>query len=99
MVRESIKYLGRSGKDRITGFSGVVESVSFDVYGCVQVILKPPVDKDGKLQDGGWFDIARIEFDDRPATMRVPAQFMDTVATEPGNYAHGPAQKPLQRRS
>lgn len=60
MVKENLALLGTQMKDRVTGFSGMVSSVSFDAYGCIQVILTPPVGKDGKPQDGHWFDAKRL---------------------------------------
>lgn len=54
------RYLGYRVTDVITGFAGVVTSVSFDVAGCVQAIVQPVVDKDGKPNDGRWFDVIRL---------------------------------------
>ena len=52
---------GKQGRDKVTGFTGVIGGVCEYTYGCTQYLLTPPVDKDGKLQDGQWFDTARIE--------------------------------------
>jgi hypothetical protein len=51
--------LGRKYKDAITGFSGVAVGHVRYVSGCNQVLLTPPVDKDGKLIDAQWFDEQR----------------------------------------
>jgi hypothetical protein len=40
---------------------GVITSISFDLYGCRQVILTPGLDKDGKLRDSNWFDENRVK--------------------------------------
>ena len=53
--------LGKPAKDKVTGFTGVISSVSFDLYGCVQAVVTPPIDKDGKTQSGSWFDVTRLE--------------------------------------
>ena len=50
-----MELLGFRAEDRVTGFKGVVTSVSFDLYGCIQVALNPGMNKDGKLEDGHWF--------------------------------------------
>ena len=52
--------MGYKFKDKVTGFSGIVVSVSFDLYGCVQYFINPGLDKDGKLKDGFWFDPSRL---------------------------------------
>lgn len=90
--QEHLDLLGKTGKDRVTGFVGVISSISFDLYGCVQVVLCPPLDKDGKMQDGRWFDANRIEITNHERCMPVP-QF----AARPQEHMHGPAEKPERR--
>lgn len=70
---DHINLLGLKAKDAVTGFSGVVTSISFDLYGCVQAIVTPPVDKDGNAKDGRWFDIIRLHVK-RGITSRSAAQ-------------------------
>ena len=91
---ETIQLLGSSGKDKVTGFSGVVTSVSFDLYGCICVALAPEV-KDGKLGDSHWFDVQRVEYASDDRVMAVPK--FASVAREPKKYTHGPADKPSPR--
>ncbi len=92
-----IDLLGKTGKDRVTNFQGVVSSVSFDLYGCVQVALSPPVDKEGKLVDGRWFDVHRIEVVEHDRKMPVPlfGAVVQYGAT-PEQHTHGPAEKPAR---
>lgn len=92
-----IELLGRTAKDRVTGFTGVVTSISFDLYGCIQAAVNPAVDKDQKLPDGRWFDVNRLEVVSKTKrAMQVPsfakAQFGETPAT----HTHGPADKPCK---
>lgn len=54
--------LGVKARDKITGFQGIVVSTSQWLTGCDRVALKPPVDKDGKEQEAGWFDIGAVEY-------------------------------------
>ena len=54
------KILGMPCKDKVTGFKGIATSVSFDLYGCVQVWLTPEVTEDGKTPDGVWYDFMRV---------------------------------------
>jgi len=60
-VNENIDPLfGKKAKDQITGFEGIITGKSVWMYGCNQYCLTPPVDKDGKLPDGKWFDEGRL---------------------------------------
>jgi hypothetical protein len=55
------KDFGKQGRDKVTGFVGLITAVTYYMYGCAQVYLNPPIDKEGKKQEGGWFDEGRIE--------------------------------------
>jgi len=93
MIEETIQYLGLRGRDKVTGFDGTVSSVCFDLYGCVQLALAPPVDKDGKLPTSHWFDVHRIELS-AVRLMDVPDfKAMARKKDEPKTYEHGPADK------
>lgn len=90
MSLNSLDYLGYKATDKVTGFSGVVTSVCFDLYGCVQAIITPPA-VDGKdLQTGSWFDINRLALSGE-RVMPVP-DFGDIA---PENYQKGAAHKPI----
>ena len=91
-VSEYLALLGKSGRDRISGYAGTIVAVSFDLFGCAQVILKPPIDKDGKLDTGHFFDVNRIEITDHARKMPVP-----NYPALPEQHAHGPADKPAGR--
>lgn len=61
VVGTSLAKLGSIMKDKVTGFEGMVATVGFDVYGCVQAVVVPTkLSKEGKRQDGEWFDIKRL---------------------------------------
>lgn len=51
---------GVKAKDVITGFTGVVTGHTSYISGCSQVLLQPPMGKDGKRPDGEWFDEQRV---------------------------------------
>lgn len=53
--------MGKSAKDKITGFTGIITSKHIYLTGCNQYGLQPAVDKDGKVPDKGYFDEGRIE--------------------------------------
>lgn len=90
MIQNTIALLGLKGRDKITGYAGVITSVCFDLYGCVQVALNPPVDKDGKVPDGRWFDVSRVDVNDD----RVMASPTFAGYAKPADYDKGPAEKP-----
>lgn len=54
-------------RSTISGFRGKVTSRAEQTYGDNRIHVQPPVDKDGKLPDGYWFDESELEpvtFDD-----------------------------------
>lgn len=89
-MNEYMKFLGMKVKDRVTGFQGVVESVSFDLYGCVQVVVRPETGKDGKQGEAHWFDAKRIDVTSKKPVMAPPA-----YAALPAGKEIGPASKPV----
>ena len=92
-VSAHIDLLGKTVKDRITSFKGVCITVSFDLFGCVQAVVKPStLDKDGKMIDAQWFDVNRLEVTDSVRVMNIPA-----YAAKPAEHTHGPAEKPETR--
>ncbi len=93
MSNKHLDMLGKKVRDRVTGFSGVVGSVSFDLYGCIQAAITPPVDDKGELKDGRWFDIQRPEVVSEERAMPLP-----TWAVTPAAHTHGPAEKPTKGR-
>lgn len=93
VVGDALAILGFPVKDRVTGMDGVVTSVGFDLYGCVQCIVSPGIDKDGKMKDSLWFDINRLEV--KGKSPKMPNPFVDTVPAKSGvAHAFGPADKP-----
>lgn len=85
-VMQSLSVLGKKVRDKITRLEGVASSVSFDLYGCVCVIINPGVGADGKIQECLWFDINRIEVVSDERVMPLP-EF---------NVDKGPETKPLR---
>ena len=92
-VTKTLDLLGYRAKDKITGLEGVVTTISFDLYGCVQVVLHQGLDKDKRILEQHWFDIGRLEMLKKPRVMMPPT--VGTVA--PRKYNMGPAEKPLIR--
>lgn len=92
---EVIDMLGREGKDKITGVKGIISSISFDLYGCIQVVLTPSkVKENSEIVFAGWFDINRIELTKKKRTM-VPPSYETKYSSS--KDVHGPAAKPSPR--
>ena len=59
-IKSHLSILGKPVKDKVTGMKGIVSSVSFDLYGCIQVIVNPGLGKTASrkisfgLTLGGW---------------------------------------------
>lgn len=87
-VSDYLQILGFPASDRITGFSGVAASVCFDLYGCIQVVITPPVNDKGEAPESRWFDIARVATTGG-RVMEPPARW---------TAAKGPAEKPASGR-
>jgi hypothetical protein len=67
-------YLGKEVEDKVTGFKGIVTSLSYTLYGCVQAIVHPKYKENDKaeLQGGNWFDTKRLRILCDAPVMEVP---------------------------
>lgn len=108
-IKKHFALLGLKARDAVTGFPrrlpthetpshsmpnhGVITSISFDLYGCVQVVIQPTVDEKGGSQDGQWFDVSRVEVLSSDPVMPVPDFFQGDSDVSKGEK--GPAEKPL----
>jgi len=84
-----LTMLGHRGKDIVTGFKGTITSLSFDLYGCIQVCLTPKMDKDGEAKLSKWCDRNRVKIYGK-IVMPMP-DFNAGYVAEGGK---GPAEKP-----
>ena len=89
-VNRHLDLLGLKVRDKITGFEGIVSSVSFDLYGCIQTVVSPAVDKDMKKENDRWFDTTRLEILENSPVMSLPNFDHGYVA----EGKKGPADKP-----
>lgn len=71
-MREHFKLMGLKVRDAVTGFEGVVTSIGFDLYGCVQAIVTPAIQKDQKQEESRWFDVKRLTALDSKPVMPLP---------------------------
>ena len=91
--RKHIELLGLQAEDKITGFSGTIDSICFDLYGCIQASLRPKMDKDGKIDQGHWFDVTRLKINEKKRVVDFPNFYEGYVA----EGRKGPASKPVRR--
>lgn len=90
-IEKHMRLLGLKVKDRVTGFSGIVTSIAFDLYGCIQALVNAGMNKDGKLGDNTvWFDTNRLVISDGKPVMEVPDFEYGAVA----EGRKGPEAKP-----
>ena len=94
-VQKHLSILGMRVTDKVSGIVGVVTSVTFDLYGCVQTLVHTGVDKEGKLREQVWFDIARLEVVSPVPVMAQPNFTSGPVA----EGLKGPAEKPAPCKS
>jgi hypothetical protein len=91
-LQKHLSLLGMRVEDRVTGFKGVVATVGFDLYGCIQAIVNPGADNEGKLRDSQWFDVNRlIVVSDEPVMPRPEFEWTPQVIAEAGK---GPGERP-----
>lgn len=107
-MKKYIDMLGFKYRDRVTNYEGVGSTVSFDLYGCVQIALTPPAKKDKATGeqtsvDGRWFDASRLERVGKERVMDVPnyERFdlpIDAQPIKAAQHPAGPAEKPAPSR-
>lgn len=89
-VKKHLDLLGMKVVDKVTGARGVVSSISFDLYGCIQAIVVPPLNGDGTKIESSWFDVGRLKVTGKKPVMDLP----DFDLGYPSQGKKGPAQKP-----
>ena len=90
-VQKHLDLLGLRVEDKVTGLKGVVTSVSFDLYGCIQAIVNPGMGKDGKMKEQFWFDVSRLKALDKKPVMDKP----NFVSGPQASGEQGAAEKPV----
>lgn len=89
-IKKHLSMLGLRVKDRVTGFTGTITCIGFDLYGCIQATVHPGIDAAGKMGDGLWLDIGRLETSSTEPVMEIPDFDYGLVA----EGKKGPAEKP-----
>ena len=84
-IEDAIQLLGKKSTDSVTGYKGVITSISVDLYGCVQALVVPGLDKEGKMASGVWLDLNRLVISKEKRVMNCPHL----------ENPKGPEQKPV----
>lgn len=91
IIKKHIDLLGHKATDKVTGFTGVITSISFDLYGCIQAVITPKADsKKGEYKSGNWFDVTRLNIASSGKIMEVPEYSNGYIA----EGRKGAAEKP-----
>jgi hypothetical protein len=93
-MTEYFALLGFKVRDIVTGYEGVCETIAFDLYGCVQAIVKPSVQKDKptEVPDGRYFDVKRLVAVSKAPVMEVPVFVEVAGGSEKPARSEGPAR-------
>lgn len=95
-IEKHLKKLGFKCKDKVSGFEGVITHVGFDLFGCVQAIVNPGIDNEGKPKEVVWFDLERLDITSAEPVMLQP-DFLGNGKQAQG--LQGAAEKPMQSKA
>lgn len=94
-VQKHLSLLGHQVQDAVTKTKGVVTTISFDLYGCIQAVVHPGLDKDNKQMESHWFDVNRLKILSKKTVMQPPnfefgvqAEGWQGAAEKPKNNRH-----------
>lgn len=88
-MNELEKNFGKTGRDIVSGFEGVITGACVYISGCAQVLLAPKVGADGAFRDGQWFDSSRVRINDEVETVILPKK---EVEANPGSDKGAPVR-------
>ena len=71
-LQHYVNQLGLRVRDVVTGLEGVITSITFDLYGCVQALVSSGLDEKGETRPGQWFDLKRLVPQSDDPVMPVP---------------------------
>jgi len=93
LIKKHLDLLGHKVQDKVSDFNGIVISMSFDLYGCIQADVRPTeLDKDGKMRIGSWLDVNRLEVLSKKPIMNPPNFKWGEIA----EGKKGPAKLPIK---
>ena len=70
---KELELLGQKVKDSVTGYTGIVTSISHDLYGCIQACVASPCkDISKQLTYSFWLDTNRLIVLTKKPVMKSP---------------------------
>ncbi len=73
LINKHMSMLGLKAYDMVTGMKGAITSIKFDLYGCIQVAIDPPVKKGNEENKGRyWYDVSRVKITGKKPVMKRP---------------------------
>lgn len=72
LINKHMNLLGLEVQDKVTGMKGIVSSISFDLYGCIQATITPKVTKNNEKGVNYWYDISRLNILKKKPVMERP---------------------------
>lgn len=71
--QKHLATLGMPVRDVVTGYTGIITSICFDLYGCVQALVSSSYERESKSEfDNRWFDVARLCITEHKSVMQQP---------------------------
>jgi hypothetical protein len=68
-----LNLLGLKVEDKVTKFKGIVTSISFDLFGCIQGLVDSGIDNKGNFGENRvWLDINRLKILNKTPVMEIP---------------------------
>ena len=68
---------GLTGKDIITGFTGVITGACSYISGCDQFLLAPRANSSGEVKDGQWYDSSRVQIMPEHPRVELPQNLVN----------------------
>ena len=91
-LKQHLQLLGQRVEDKVTGYTGVVTSISFDLYGCIQATVHAGIGDDGKPREQYWFDVNRLKVVEETPVM--PRPVFDYSPEDVAKGYQGAAERP-----
>jgi hypothetical protein len=82
--------LGDKGKDRISGFTGIITAIAHYLHGCTRCSIAPQEIREGKVIDHIWIDEGQVEIIEKQAYKHHLAK---TTTMGPGGQRSDPPDR------
>ena len=79
---KGMELLGLKVEDRVTKATGIVTSISYDLYGCIQAVISPYADAENREHINGWYDIKRLKILDDAPVLSPPNWDVEEIGCE-----------------